>query len=71
MIDFNQSWLPFIYLYGVGGIFFAIGVRLIVKTNALNLSIPRHRIWLKVLFFGFGFYTLLHLIFILLALGSK
>ena len=71
MIDFNQSWLPFIYLYGVGCIFFAIGVRLIVKTDALNLSIHRHRIWLKILFFGFGFYMLLHLIFILLALGSK
>ena len=71
MIDFNQSWLPFIYLYGVGGIFFAIGVRLIVKTNSLNLSIHRHRIWLKLLFFGFGFYMLLHLILILLALGSK
>tara|TARA_Y100000814_G_C12347126_1_gene405950 strand:- start:1453 stop:1668 length:216 start_codon:yes stop_codon:yes gene_type:complete len=71
MIDFNQSWLPFIYLYGVGGIFFAIGVRLIVKTDALNLSIHRHRIWLKLLFFGFGFYMLLHLILILLALGSK
>ena len=71
MIDFNQSWLPFIYLYGVGGIFFAIGVRLIVKTDALNLSIHRHRIWLKILFFGFGFYMLLHLILILLALGSK
>tara|TARA_B100001750_G_C15467594_1_gene577947 strand:- start:1015 stop:1230 length:216 start_codon:yes stop_codon:yes gene_type:complete len=71
MIDFSQSWLPFIYLYGVGGIFFVIGVRLIVKTNALNLSIPRHCIWLKVLLFGFAFYALLHLIFILLALGSK
>ncbi|MBF88114.1 MAG: hypothetical protein CMG75_00365 [Candidatus Marinimicrobia bacterium] len=71
MIEFNQSWLPFIYLYGVGGIILIVGIRIILKTNALNLSIPRHKIWLIILFFGFVFYCLLHFIFILLALGSK
>lgn len=71
MLDFTQSWLPFIYLYGVGGVAFAIGIRLILKTNALDRSILRHRRWLIVLFFGFGFYVVLHFTFILLALGSN
>ena len=36
MLDFSRTWLPFIYLYGVGGIAFVIGTILIIKTNALT-----------------------------------
>ena len=71
MLDFSRTWLPFLYLYGVGGIAFIVGMMLILKTKALNKEIAHHRIWLKVLYFGFGFYATLHAAFILLALGSS
>ncbi|GIS55144.1 hypothetical protein Ct9H90mP29_21860 [bacterium] len=47
MLDFSRTWLPFIYLYGVGGIAFMIGTILIIKTNALNLSSQSHKIGLS------------------------
>lgn len=71
MLDFAQTWLPFLYLYGVGGAAFVIGMMLILRTKALNSEIPRHRLWIKVLLFGFGFYFTLHAVFIMLALRSS
>ena len=68
MLDFSRTWLPFIYLYGVGGIAFMIGTILIIKTNALNLSSQSHKNWLVILLFGFIYYAGIHAAFILIAL---
>jgi len=67
---FSHSWLPFIYLYGVGGIAFVVGMLLILRTKALEVSFERHKKWLWVLIYGFLFYAGLHATFILLAIGS-
>ncbi len=67
MLDFARTWLPFVYLYGVGGFAFLIGIYLILKTNALDVSLPDHKRWLVILFFGFVYYASIHATFILLA----
>ena len=68
MLDFSRTWLPFLYLYGVGGIAFALGIYLITKTKALNIYRNDHLLWLAILFFGFFYYASIHRIFISLAL---
>ena len=52
-LTFYYTWLPFIYLYGVGGIAFLIGMYLITRTRALSLDKTHHKKWLFVLIFGF------------------
>ncbi len=69
-MEFANTWLPFIYLYGVGGIAFVVGMLLILRTKALEVSFERHKKWLWVLIYGFLFYAGLHATFILLAIGS-
>ena len=68
MLDFSRTWLPFIYLYGVGGIAFLIGTILIIKTDALNLSSQSHKNWFIILLFGLIYYAGIHATFILIAL---
>tara|TARA_B100000214_G_scaffold372286_1_gene350252 strand:+ start:3229 stop:3441 length:213 start_codon:yes stop_codon:yes gene_type:complete len=68
MLDFVRTWLPFIYLYGVGGFAFLVGIFLVVKTNALDLNDPRHHKWFVILLFGFFYYVGIHATFILMAL---
>ena len=69
-MEFANTWLPFIYLYGVGGIAFVLGMLLILRTKALRVSFERDKKWLWVLISGFLFYAGLHATFILLAIGS-
>ena len=69
-MEFANTWLPFIYLYGGGGIAFVLGMLLILRTKALEVSFERHKKWLWVLIYGFLFYAGLHATFILLAIGS-
>ena len=69
-MEFANTWLPFIYLYGVDGIAFVLGMLLILRTKALEVSFERHKKWLWVLIYGFLFYAGLHATFILLAIGS-
>jgi len=71
VLEFSQTWLPFIYLYGVGGIVFTVGLFLILRTKALRLSYIRHKKWFWLLLYGFVFWFSLHAIFIILAVGSK
>ena len=49
-MDFAQTWLPFIYLYGVGGIAFVFGLNLILRTKALRVSYFRHKMWVWIFF---------------------
>ncbi|GAB4295597.1 MAG: hypothetical protein Kow0098_18010 [Ignavibacteriaceae bacterium] len=69
MVTFQNTWLPFIYLYGVGGIFFLSGMLLIRKTGGIDMSKKRHRYWWKVMIFGFFYFMALHAILILIALS--
>ncbi|MCZ7602148.1 MAG: hypothetical protein QY331_13740 [Melioribacteraceae bacterium] len=68
--SFFNVWLPFIYLYGVGGIFFTIGMVLVKKAGGYNPAKRRHRYWWKVTIFGFFYFVVLHFVWILLALNT-
>ena len=70
-MNFYQTWLPFFYLYGVGGIAFLLGTLLIYKTGALRVSHEIHKKWIWVLFYGYFFYAFIHALFIYLAIGSS
>ncbi len=68
MPPFSHTWLPFIYLYGVGGIFFIIGIIITKKSKAMDLSNKKHRYWFKILIFGFVYYMALHFFLTIAAL---
>lgn len=68
MMDFSRTWLPYIYLYGVGGLFFSIGLWIILRHRSLSLRLKKHRLWLVVLLFGFLWYAIMHAAIILAAL---
>jgi hypothetical protein len=68
MPSFTHTWLPYIYLYGLGGIFFISGMLLVKKAGAIDLTKKRHRYWYKVLIFGFFYFMILHAIWILAAM---
>ena len=71
MLDFSRTWLPFIYLYGIGGIIFIFGMILVLKSRSLNLKRRYHRIWLFILFLGFAWYVVIHSTLSLAALGYE
>ena len=70
ILTFYHTWLPFIYLYGVGGIAFLIGMYLITRTRALSLDKIHHTKWLFVLIVGFIYYASIHGAFIMMALKN-
>lgn len=70
MLDFSRSWIPFLYLYGVGGGIFVIGMIIILRSHSLKKERVRHNTWLHVLIFGFLYYMGIHSIFTFLALGE-
>lgn len=63
-----NSWIPFMYLYGVGGVFFFTGIYIIVKSKSLNLERKNHRRWIKILISGFFYFMFIHAILIIAAL---
>jgi hypothetical protein len=65
---FFNSWLPFIYLYVIGGIFFFTGLRIITKSGSLDLKKKHHRFWLMILISGFFFFVIVHASLIVAAL---
>ncbi len=67
---FFNIWLPYIYLYGVGGICFSVGLYLAKKSGAYNPARKRHRYWWHIIIGGFFYFMLLHLIWILIALNT-
>ena len=67
-LSFFRTWLPFIYLYGAGGVIFLGGMVYIVYSKALDLKRPKDKYWFKILIFGFLFYFSLHGVLILAAL---
>lgn len=68
MLSFYDIWLPFVYLYIGGGIFFILGLLLIRKAKALDLRLKQHRFWWKVLIFGYFYFMAIHASLIIAAL---
>ena len=70
MLDFSRTWLPYLYLYGVGGAIFMIGIYIIIRSNSLNLDRIRHKEWYHILVFGLFYYMGIHGLFTFAALGK-
>lgn len=68
MPSFFNSWLPFIYLYVGGGVFFIAGMILIRKTKAIDMRLKRDRYWWKAMIFGFFYFMAIHAFLIIAAL---
>ncbi|NWG28812.1 MAG: hypothetical protein HXY48_09800 [Ignavibacteriaceae bacterium] len=68
MFPFESTWLPYLYLYGVGGFFFLLGMIIIKKSGSLDKAKKSHRRWFKILLFGFFYFTLIHAFLITAAL---
>jgi hypothetical protein len=68
MLSFFNTWLPFIYLYVGGGIFFVAGMILIRKAKSIDMRTKRHRFWWKIMIAGFFYYLAFHAILIIAAI---
>lgn len=68
MPPITHTWLPFLYLYVVGGMFFLIGMIIIRKSKAIDLNKKRHRFWYRVLIFGYFYFVAFHALATLAAL---
>jgi len=71
MLDFSRTWLPYLYLYGVGGGIFFIGMFIILRSRSLKLERTRHRVWYHILIFGLVYYMGIHGLFTFAALGKS
>ncbi|MBU0528374.1 hypothetical protein KKF86_01275 [bacterium] len=67
-MPFSHAWLPYIYLYGVGGLLFAIGLIVTIKSGSLDLKRQHHKNWLLILIFGFIWFMVMHALWNLAAL---
>ena len=67
-MDFTHTWLPFIYLYGLGGILFIAGIIITIKSGSFDLNRKAHKNWMWVLLFGFVWYLMMHALMTLAAL---
>jgi hypothetical protein len=68
MPPFSHTWLPYIYLYGFGAIFFILGIIITKRAGAMDLKKKKHRFWFKILIFGFVYYMALHFFLTIAAL---
>ena len=68
MLTFFDTWLPYIYLYVAGGIFFLVGLIIIRKSGALDMKNKKHRFWYKVIIFGFIYFAVMHALLTVAAL---
>lgn len=67
-MPFSHAWLPYIYLYGVGGLLFGSGLIITLKSGSLDLKRPGHKNWLVILIFGFIWFMVMHAVWNLAAL---
>jgi hypothetical protein len=67
-MPFSHAWLPYIYLYGVGGLLFGSGLIITLKSGSLDLKRPGHKAWLAILLFGFIWFMVMHALWNLAAL---
>jgi hypothetical protein len=66
---FSHSWLPFLYLYGLGGLLFTAGIIITIKSGSLDLKNISHWRWFWTLIFGLIWYMSLHASLTLAALN--
>ena len=66
---FSHSWLPFMYLYGLGGLLFISGIFITIRSGSLNLDSISHWRWFWTLIFGLVWYMSIHASLTLAALG--
>ena len=59
-LDFDRVWLPYLYLYGVGGVFFLGGLWMVLRSEGFSNERPSDRRWLVLMFVGFVWYAGLH-----------
>ena len=71
MLDFSRTWLPYLYLYVVGGGIFLVGMFIILRSRSLKLERIRHREWYHILIFGLVYYMGIHGLFTFAALGKS
>ncbi|MCH7613374.1 MAG: hypothetical protein IIB95_02900 [Candidatus Marinimicrobia bacterium] len=69
MLTSQHTWIPYLYLYGVGGLFFLLGMIIIRKSGSIDLRRKSHRMWNRVLIFGFFWFMVIHAILIYAALN--
>ncbi len=67
-MPFSHTWLPYIYLYGVGGLLFGSGLIITLKSGSLDLKRQHHRNWLLILLYGFVYFMVMHALWNLAAL---
>jgi zinc transporter ZupT len=67
-MNFFNTWLPFIYLYVGGGIFFVAGMILIRKAKSIDMRLKQDQFWWKALIFGYFYFALIHAFLIFAAL---
>jgi uncharacterized membrane protein HdeD (DUF308 family) len=70
MLDFSRTWIPYIYLYGVGGGIFLIGMFIILRSKSLKIERVRHKKWYHILIFGILYYMGIHALFTCAAVGE-
>ncbi len=67
-MPFTHAWLPYIYLYGVGGLLFGSGLIITIKSGSLDLKRQGHKMWLAILIFGFIWFMVMHALWNMAAL---
>ncbi|HRI45907.1 MAG: hypothetical protein KF721_05100 [Ignavibacteriaceae bacterium] len=63
-----NTWIPFLYLYGVGGIFFFAGLIIVKKSGSLDTTRKSHKRWMKIMLWGFFYFMFIHAFLIIAAL---
>ena len=59
-LEFTRTWLPYLYLYGVGGFIFFTGIFIIVRAKSIKLFRTKHKLWFIILISGFFWYMAIH-----------
>lgn len=67
-LNFFNIWLPYIYLYVGGAVFFIAGMILIRKAKSIDMRLKQDKFWWKALIFGYFYFAFIHAILIIAAL---
>jgi len=68
VLGIDSPWTSYLYMYGLGGVFFLTGIWLILKSGACQFKRGHDAFWFKILMWGFVYVASLHAIWILFAL---
>ena len=59
-LEFDRVWLPYLYLYGLGGLIFFGGLFMVLRSSAFSKKRAVDRKWFRILLFGYFWYAGLH-----------